>query len=82
MDDKRLGYDFRPESFFPTSWGGEYTVVAQKSIFRKKKSEKVANTGTSPRLATCVISTDIENPKNLGTRVITPFTGHGHGMLQ
>ena len=27
LDDKTLGYDFRPESFFPTSWGGEYTVV-------------------------------------------------------
>ncbi len=26
LDDKTLGYDFRPESFFPTSWGGEYTV--------------------------------------------------------
>ena len=22
LDDKTLGYDFRPESFFPTSWGG------------------------------------------------------------
>ena len=23
---KKLGYDFKPESFFPISWGGELTV--------------------------------------------------------
>ena len=33
LDDKTLGYDFRPESFFPTSWGGgEYTVLLFRDI--------------------------------------------------
>ncbi len=33
LDDKTLGYDFRPESFFPTSWGGSrlYKVFCHQS---------------------------------------------------
>ena len=38
LDDKTLGYDFRPESFFPTSWGGsrlyENTQRAHKLSFK------------------------------------------------
>ena len=30
MGAKKLGYDFKPESFFPISWGGESTVDGQK----------------------------------------------------
>ena len=38
LDDKTLGYDFRPESFFPTSWGGEYTVNGFCSFLSPKRS--------------------------------------------
>ena len=31
LDDKTLGYDFRPESFFPTSWGGVDCIMILRS---------------------------------------------------
>ena len=37
LDDKTLGYDFRPESFFPTSWGGGgrlYMAKYEQSHFK------------------------------------------------